>query len=549
MKKRGHLAWILRLTVVAVLFGSVILPAGADPAGEGGAEPVIVDFPAAEEDSSWYDPNQTVYDIATPAQLAYFGRLLNEGNVSFSGKTVRLTQNIVWNEGTATETGFSPASADNTVIRWNPMGSTSSPSTPFMGTFDGQGYSISGLYISKNENNVGFFNMVKDSTIKNLSIVNTYLSVGSGKWYAGTLAVQAMGSKCVFENIFVEAYHNHGSAVQFVGGILGTVGPATETTFRNCVFDGYLTGTAAVGGILGTNRTCKTELTDCVNYGTLKTTKETGGIIGRCSGDATLVRCHNFGNMQVTNDSYAGALLYLERKNHNTNLTAEAGSASVSLTDCWFFDSAFPVGGALALHNGRFWFTVEVLYTGSEAQKHICVGGATGEERIAENKALSAMCRSIALPETDSGAAVDILGCQERRPNESCDVRIVGMRLPVSENASETDETAKQTGSPAAKETVGFSWRRLSANGLSDEEFSGVTEEDLEKIDADYGTTEVFASEYNADSFFTLEETISAYGMELILVRSFVGEGEERLYGDCVLIVYVNGMFLRADRV
>lgn len=548
MKTKPFSSWILRLTVLAVLFCAVVIPTGAASEGEVPSEPMVVDFP--EADSSWYDASLTVYDISTPAQLAYFGRLLNEKNVSFSGKTVRLTADIIWNEGTASETGFLPASEENKVIRWNPMGRATSPGSPFMGTFDGQGHSISGLYISKDENNVGFFNVVKNSTVKNLSIVNSYLSIGSGKWYAGTLAVQAMGSKCVFENIFVEAYHNHGSAAQFIGGILGTVGPDTQTVFRNCVFDGVLTGTAAVGGILGTNRTCKTELTDCINYGTMKTSKETGGIIGRCCGDASLVRCHNFGEMKVTNDSYAGALLYLERKNHNTNLTADDGTASVKLTDCTFFDNVFPSGGALALHNGRPWFTVEVSYSGAETQKHTCAGGTTGEDRIAENAALSAMCRSVALPESDSDAAVDILGCQERMLRGDCDVRIVGMLMPTAENAPETEGAAVQAEQPAEqKETVGFSYRRLNANGLSGEWLSGVTGEELEKIDADHGKIEISASEHDAESFFTLEETLSAQGMELILIRPFTGEGDNRLYGGCVLIVYVNGVFLRADRV
>ena len=376
-----------------------------------------------------------------------------------------------------------------------------------------------------------------------MSIENSYLSLGANKWYAGTLAVQAMGSSCRFENIYVEAYHNNGSATQFIGGIVGTVGVDTKTVFTNCVFDGVLTGTAAVGGILGTNRIYQTAMTDCINYGTLNTVKETGGLIGRCSGAAVLTRCHNFGSMKVTYDSYAGTLLYLERKNHNTNLTADDGTARVTLTDCYFLEDVFS-GGALALHNGRFWFTVQVQYTGSEAQRHTGAGGATGDDRIAENAVISAMCRPILIPEADESAAVDILGCQENRGQETYKLRVVGMCL---QNSDLSDGEPPQT---ELQDAVGFAVLRLSAAGLSSDWREALSGQALASVDADYGETEIQASDHGAESFFTLvEEDLSYGGMEIFVIRPYKGEASSRLYGGCVMIVYLNGAFVRADRL
>lgn len=46
----------------------------------------------------------------------------------------------------------------------------------FNGTFDGLGHVISGMYVNQNTDRAGFFAMVgKDSLVKNLGIVNSYI--------------------------------------------------------------------------------------------------------------------------------------------------------------------------------------------------------------------------------------------------------------------------------------------------------------------------------------------------------------------------------------
>ena len=83
-------------------------------------------------DTTWYTNAQggtKVYTIKTAEELAGLAKLVNSGT-SFRGKTVELGANI--NLG---------------GVHWTPIGYSST--RPFMGEFDGNGYTISNLYINE----------------------------------------------------------------------------------------------------------------------------------------------------------------------------------------------------------------------------------------------------------------------------------------------------------------------------------------------------------------------------------------------------------------
>lgn len=119
-------------------------------------------------DTSWYNYEQTTtFEISTAAQLAGLAALVNgtakdtEGNpiaaVNFSGKTIKLTADI---------------DLGNQV--WTPIGNGDN-SFAFFGTFDGDGYTISGLNVP-DANAPGLFGCIF-GTVQNL-IVKGSVTVG-----------------------------------------------------------------------------------------------------------------------------------------------------------------------------------------------------------------------------------------------------------------------------------------------------------------------------------------------------------------------------------
>lgn len=113
------------------------------------------------------------YEINTAAQLAGLAQLVN-GGTNFSGKTIKLAADIDLNNQA-----------------WTPIGNEngSDAELAFSGTFDGNGHTISGLYINitgsyspakKGRLYQGLFGCVEDGTVQNL-IVTGSVTIGNEK--------------------------------------------------------------------------------------------------------------------------------------------------------------------------------------------------------------------------------------------------------------------------------------------------------------------------------------------------------------------------------
>ena len=100
------------------------------------------------------------YKIGTAAELYWFAALVNgDESVCTGNVTQKTSANAV-------------LTADITVTNetWTPIGFE----TPYEGTFDGQGYTISGLnFDNSGLNNVGLFGW-NQGTIKNVGVVDSY---------------------------------------------------------------------------------------------------------------------------------------------------------------------------------------------------------------------------------------------------------------------------------------------------------------------------------------------------------------------------------------
>jgi len=265
----------------------------------------------------WYKHDKKTYTIKTTEELYGFA-LLTCGE-EFVGKTVQLGADIVVNSGDAsTYATTAPEKA------WLPIGSTSAY---FKGTFDGQGHTISGLYLNTEDTYGGLFAMTGDgSIVKNFRLTNSYFCYsGTTGALLGSVIGDMFGASTL-ENVYSNAIVV--SQGQQAGGLVGRANDkdteSDKTTdkgiIRNCWFDGNfsLKGETTVygGGIVGRLFRGDLDIEHCLNTGTLSSEAkgralQFGGIIGAVNekGTFNLSDSLNVGTVSVTYHNGAGSVI------------------------------------------------------------------------------------------------------------------------------------------------------------------------------------------------------------------------------------------------
>ena len=167
----------------------------------------------------------------------------------------------------------------------------------FYGTFDGQGYTISGIRIDKsgltsNDDYIGIFGVVGETTrVKNLVVSNCSFA---GDTYVGAIAGY-LKDKGIIENCHV-GNDVTVSGYSRVGGIVGSFSSTSQgTTIRGCTCAAIITGTESggnkahdLGGIVGwipsTTYEEKPSLTNNIFTGTINGGVNLGEFIGAIVG-------------------------------------------------------------------------------------------------------------------------------------------------------------------------------------------------------------------------------------------------------------------------
>lgn len=200
------------------------------------------------------------YQIGTAEQLKLFRDIVNGagGQTQNRGAYAVLTADIDLNNEP-----------------WTPIGNyTEGNQIYYEGTFDGGGYTISGLNVTGKFRCASLFGAVKGGTIKNLTV-------------AGNVS------------------HNYSSTGLdcHVGGIVGSALDAA--TIENCSNNCSVTGGSGdfIGGIAGSNIN-NARIIDCYNVGTITgIIIETGGVTGFNMG--TISNCYNVGTIKMLHNSNA----------------------------------------------------------------------------------------------------------------------------------------------------------------------------------------------------------------------------------------------------
>lgn len=245
------------------------------------AFPDVIAYAEQMPDVSWFDWNNPkgTYYIRTADELAGLALIVNAG-IDFANTMIMLEDDIDLNDY---------AENYNNGKGWIPIGTpeyiyVDSPpdrSVPFKGWFDGNGHTISGLYINAPEaDGVGLFGGIKDGTVKNLGIKGADI-IGASN--VGGLVGNAAGFGGI-TNCYVTGSVSGGAVV---GALVGEAfdGQIIENTYSNCTVNGNDT----VGGLVGA-ASYRTAISNSYVAGTVNgNTSYIGGIAGEVYGGMGLV--------------------------------------------------------------------------------------------------------------------------------------------------------------------------------------------------------------------------------------------------------------------
>ena len=251
--------------------------------------------------------------ISSTKDLVDFSSIVNSGT-SFSGTTVLLDSDIT----------FTNELSQN----FSPIGNFEK-TRPFLGIFDGQGYTIKNIKVSSEFMCVGLFGYLEGGIIKNI-IIDSFSSVVS-KYAFDYVSFEVGGilgwcysntGKCSIENcVNMASVSLIGTTFSkaSVGGIGGGISSVSyEVTVRNCANYGTIgvyetiRNSISIGGIVGVSGWYKSKsIQNCLNYGAIKVVNlptdflEIGGIVGLTQ-ETIITNCLSAGKISIPGNSTGG---------------------------------------------------------------------------------------------------------------------------------------------------------------------------------------------------------------------------------------------------
>ncbi len=198
----------------------------------------------------------------------------------------------------------------------------------FVGTFDGNGHTIDGLYYKGNQFKRGLFSYIGDTVIKNLIFTNASINTTySGDGGSGILVGQ-LSASATMQNIYVdetcELNVPNGNGVAAIASWGGY-----KATIDNCaVLTDKIVGKGYVGAVIGTNWSNQSTITNCFTSSSLPI-RGYGSIIGPSNNYALVA--DNIGTV------------VLESAEHMKGENAKLYMPGLDFEDVWEITDGYPV--------------------------------------------------------------------------------------------------------------------------------------------------------------------------------------------------------------
>lgn len=231
------------------------------------------------------------YIITKAEELAWFRDAVNDGNYEICAKIADNVEVIDLKDFCHA----ADASQNLKELSWEPIGNSD---WSYVGTFDGNGKTITNLYINATQAYMGLFGRIYKSTIKNLTFENA--NVTNTENDIGILAGYA-GNGNTLQNIKISNTCQIKGGNDFTGGIAGYL----DGNAYNCVNYATVQGTEDVGGLVGYFE--RGTIKDCANYGDITGTSNVGNLIGNAQ-SCNLNNVLGTGNVTATSDTERAGL-------------------------------------------------------------------------------------------------------------------------------------------------------------------------------------------------------------------------------------------------
>ncbi len=295
---KNKIVYVLLCLLLCVAF----MPAAAFADSETPAAPdgVWTDFAAADF-AGGSGTAEEPYQIATAEQLAKLAKDINSGTFgqTYSGEYFKLTADI-----------------DLSAHRWIPIASgyKSLPQSTFSGHFDGDGKTITGLYVDESRElfSAGLFGMFQGAEIMDLEVRGAYVKTESQNgWYesAGILvgvALDGNGISPSIKNCSVSGIVESGSEC-LLGGLVGC---NFKGNYENCTADVKVKGCGPAGGFAGEDTSGSYK--NCTAIGDVSGTWYVGGFAGNLHYKSTVDHCFAQGKVTAGDVGAGGFAGYVE---------------------------------------------------------------------------------------------------------------------------------------------------------------------------------------------------------------------------------------------
>ena len=220
------------------------------------------------------------YQIGTAAELYWFAGLVNGTLVDVekdASANAKLMNDITVNTGVLDANKDLVSGKD--FIPWTPIGTSD---VPYTGTFNGKGYTVSGLYFNNPTSYyVGLFGCIgANGKISNVGVLDSYFQFCA-----------LGGGVCGNNNGELQNCSNSSTVINNGrDGTGGVCGYNNKGTVRDCKNIGSVRGTAPLGGVCGVNNSGIIE--NCFNEGTVSVTVTSANVGGVCGSNSNgTIKC------------------------------------------------------------------------------------------------------------------------------------------------------------------------------------------------------------------------------------------------------------------
>lgn len=312
-------------------------PAYSQSSGE---KPVLLwNGAAASEFDGGSGTPEDPFQIANGPQFAYLANLVNNGNSYYAACSYILTADILLNETNDFDTWQTNPPDNN----WIPIGSSTDDDSHsyFTGTFDGNGHTIEGMYVTGGNDYSGLFGVSRNALFTNVTLTKAYVDGGSytggiSGYYAADTNETSGFRYCSFSGVILSDGNNAGG----ITGYFRAEGELNTTSITECCVSGQISASNGyAGGISGVAEadTGSVMIKNCFNNALVRAGKNAGGITGdsrAADGVAIIDCCYNSGIISASEN--AGGISGI--------INCASGEGKINILSCVILEASSPVG-------------------------------------------------------------------------------------------------------------------------------------------------------------------------------------------------------------